>query len=82
MSKASKTHTHARKPAQHGHAKSPVAARHVVSPGEKPRKPAKRARTPAAPVDKLPTFVLIAEEDYFESPNDELDDDDIEELGE
>lgn len=82
MSKASKTHSRARKPAQHGRAKSPATARHVASPGVKPRKPVKRARTPAAPVDELPNFVLIAEEDYFELPNDELDDDDVDEMGE
>lgn len=82
MSKASKTRTHPKKPVHNSHAKSPAAARHVVSPGDKPRKLVKRTRTtPATPSDELPNFVLIAEEDYFELPEDEFDDD-VDELNE
>lgn len=77
MSKASGTHTRATKRTLHGHAKSSVTAKHAAGPGSKPRRLVKRARTPAASVDAPPPFVLIAEERYFESPEDELDDDDV-----
>lgn len=82
MSKASKTHVRVTKRKHNGHAKSLITAKHVAGLGSKPRKLVKRSHTSATSVDELPSFVLIAEEDYFESPEDELDDDDVDELSE
>lgn len=77
MSKASSTHTRVTRRTLHGHAKSPASAKHAAGPGSKPRKLVKHARTPAPSVDELPKFVVIAEERYFELPEDEPDDDDV-----
>ena len=83
MSKASKSHTHTTSRKHRDHAKSPVTTKHVAGTSRKPREVVKRPRTPATSADELPGFMVITEEHYFESPDDELDDEAYnDELGE
>lgn len=74
MSKAPKSHTRTATRKHHDHAKSPATAKRAAGASRRPREVVKRPRAPATAAGELPSFLVITEEHYFESPDDELDD--------